>query len=315
MRHTILMFIVIQILSVSVNAKTLDKAELLEDFSFQHISIKFADKTYCIEATETEFIPVNDVQGCQKITDVTIMNKGAVCIEDEEVVCKKIKRKSSGVFWGSKNKIKFSQSLSELKSKFTKKDGGDNTGKKYYKKAKKYYKKKDYNNAYKWAKKSAELGYKGGYFGVGLAYDIGKGVEVKDKKKALEWYLKAAELGHTQAQYKAGKLLMFDNGAESEKWYTKAADKGHLGAQNNLGYMYEKGMGSSIWGDKKKAYKYYLMAAKQGNGTAQRNICLYHWKGIGGAKKSNKIAREWCQKAVDGGYGKANALLQRIGLD
>jgi len=52
-----------------------------------------------------------------------------------------------------------------------------------------------------------------------------------------------------------------------------------------------------------------------GNGTAQRNICLYHWKGIGGAKKSNKIAREWCQKAVDGGYGKANALLQRIGLD
>ena len=123
------MFIVMQILSVSVNAKTLNKTELLEDFSYQHISIKFVDKTYCIEVTETEFIPVNDVQGCQKITDVTIMNKGAVCIEDEEIVCKKIKRKASGVFWGSKNKIKFSQSLDELKSNFSKNNGDSNTGK------------------------------------------------------------------------------------------------------------------------------------------------------------------------------------------
>ena len=314
MRHIILMFIV-AIFSMNASAKTLNKAELLEDFSYQHISIKFIDKTYCMKVTETEFIPINDVQGCQKITDVTIMNKGAVCIEDEEIVCKKIKRKSSGVFWGSKNKIKFSQSLSELKSDFSKESGDSNTGKKYYKKAKKYYKKKDYNNAYKWAKKSAELGYKGGYFGVGLAYEVGKGVEVKDKKKALEWYLKATELGHTQAQFNTGKLLMFDNGAESEKWYTKAADKGHLAAQNNLGYMYEKGMGSSMWGDKEKAYKYYLMAAKQGSGVAQRNVCLYHWKGMGGAKKSSRIAREWCQKAVDGGYGKANALLQRVSSD
>ena len=314
MRHTILIFIV-AILSVHTNAKTLNKVELLEDFSFKHISIKFNDKTYCIEATETEFIPVNDVQGCQKITDISIMNKGTVCIEDEDVVCKKIKRKSSGVFWGSNNKIKFSQSLSELKSKFIKKDDGGNAGKKYYKKAKKYYKKKDYNNAYKWAKKSADSGYKGGYFGVGLAYELGKGVEVKNKKKALEWYLKAAELGHTQAQANAGRLLMFDNGSESEKWYTKAAEKGHLQSQNNLGYMYERGMGSSMWGDKKKAYKYYLMAAKQGSGVAQRNVCLYHWKGDGGAKKSSTIAKEWCQKAVDGGYSKAHALLERVSQD
>ena len=200
-------------------------------------------------------------------------------------------------------------------SKFIKKDDGSNAGKKYYKKAKKYYKKKDYNNAYKWAKKSAALGYKGGYFGVGLAYEIGKGVEVKNKKKALEWYLKAAELGHTQAQANAGRLLMFDNGSESEKWYTKAAEKGHLQSQNNLGYMYERGMGSSMWGDKKKAYKYYLMAAKQGSGVAQRNVCLYHWKGDGGAKKSSTIAKEWCQKAVDGGYSKAHALLERVSSD
>lgn len=315
MKHTVLMFIIIQILSVSVNAKVLDKTELLEDFRSQYISIKFADKTYCIEATEIDFIPINDVQGCQKITDVTIMNKGAVCIEDEEVVCKKIKRKSSGVFWGSKNKIKFHQSLNELKSTFTKKDSDDNTGKKYYKKAKKYYKNKDYNSAYKWAKKSAELGYKGGYFGMGLAFEKGYGVEVKDKNEALRWYLKAAELGHTQAQFKVGHLLMFDDGVEAEKWYTKAADKGHLSAQNNLGYMYSKGMGSSIWGDQKKAYKYYLMAAKQGSGVAQYNVCVFHYKGSGGARKSNKIAREWCQKAVDGGYSQASSLLERVKQD
>lgn len=301
---------------VNINAKVLDKGDLLSDFNDQYITINLDGNVYCIKVLETEFIPVNDVQGCQKATDVTIMSKGAVCIEDGEIVCKKIKKTSSGIFWGSKNKINFSQSREELEQTFiNSEDDSKDKGEEYYKKAKKYYKKKDYNNAYKWAKKSADSGYKGGYFGVGLAYEIGKGVEVKNKKKALEWYLKAAELGHTQAQANAGRLLMFDNGSESEKWYTKAAEKGHLQSQNNLGYMYERGMGSSMWGDKKKAYKYYLMAAKQGSGVAQRNVCLYHWKGDGGAKKSSTIAKEWCQKAVDGGYSKAHALLERVSSD
>jgi TPR repeat protein len=74
-------------------------------------------------------------------------------------------------------------------------------------------------------------------------------------------------------------------------------------------------MGSSMWGDKKKAYKYYLMAAKQGSGVAQYNVCVFHYNGSGGARKSNKIAKEWCQKAVDGGYSKASSLLERVKQD
>ena len=308
MKHAILIFIT-AVLSANANANSLNKAELLEDFSYQHISIKFGDKMYCIEATETEFIPVNDIQGCQKIADVTIMNKGAVCIEDEEIVCKKIKRKSSGVFWGSKNKIEFSQSLSELKNKFSTNSDGSNTGKKYYKKAKKYYKKKDYYNAYKWAKKSAELGYKGGYFGVGLAYELGKGVEDKNKKEAIVWYRKAAEKGHVRAQVKVASLVRFDDPDEAVKWLKEAADNGNTSAMNNIGYMWAKGQ-MSTFGNNKKAYEWYMKSAKLGNKSGQYNICraLYYGKGV---TQNKKEARKWCQRAVDQGYKKALNLLEK----
>lgn len=307
--------IILITLSINVGAKVLDKDELLNEFSGQYISISVGDKTYCIEATESGFSPINTIQECQKITDVSIMNKGAVCIEDDETVCKKFKRTSSGTYWGSENKIELSQSLEGLEKVFNKSndnDSSENKGKEYYAKAKKYFKKKNYHKAYEWAKKSADLDYKGGYFGLGMAFLKGYGVEDKDKEQAIKWFRKAAEKGHTSAQFRLGLLLMFDNGSEAEKWYTKAADKGHLTSQNNLGYMYSKGMGSSIWGDNKKAYQYYLLAAKQGSGIAQYNVCLFHYKGMGGAKKSNKIAEKWCQKAVDAGYGKARSLLEKV---
>lgn len=186
-----------------------------------------------------------------------------------------------------------------------------NLGEVYYKKAKKYYENKDYYNALKWARKSADLEYIGGFFGLGLAYELGKGGVEADNKKALKWYIKAANKGHTESEYRVGKLLIFDDGPEAEKWFLKAANKGHLGAQNNLGYIYQYGRGSNIWGNSKKAYKFYLMAAEQGSGVAQYNVCLSYFYGKG-VSKNTKKAKEWCQKALSNGYGKASTALQLI---
>jgi len=80
-------------------------------------------------------------------------------------------------------------------------------GKKYYQKAKEFYDNKDYENAYKWAKKSADKGYKGGYYGLGLAYEKGYGFVEKDNKKAIKYYKKASELGHQRAKTRLKGLI------------------------------------------------------------------------------------------------------------
>ena len=80
-------------------------------------------------------------------------------------------------------------------------------GKKYYQKAKEFYDNKDYENAYKWAKKSADKGYKGGYYGLGLAYEKGYGFVEKDNKKAIKYYKKASELGHRRAKTRLKRLI------------------------------------------------------------------------------------------------------------
>ena len=315
----------------------LKKKRLLEEYTGKYIAIEKDNATLCFKKKNNKFKVIKNIGSCKPVKSVYLDSKSdKLCIDVSPTECKNIYVTASGHKWGEYgntvrvynelshlDKVSESKKLSKVKSTVknkhiaqdddsNSKSDGSYWGKKYYDKAYKYYKKKDYNNAYKWAKKSADKGYDKGYFGLGLAFEKGYGVEKKDKKEALKWYLKAAEMGHTSSQFRAGLLLMFDDGAEAEKWFTKAADKGHITAQNNLGYMYGKGMGSSMWGDSKKAYKYYLMAAEQGSGVAQYNVCVFHYNGSGGAIKSNKIAKEWCQKAVDGGYGKAQSLLQRL---
>jgi len=294
----------------NTNAKALNKAELLDDFSSQYITINLDNKTYCIEATENEFIPVTSINGCHNISDISIMNKGSVCIDDEDVVCKKINRQSSGVFWGAKNKIKFSQSIEELESRFN--DLEDNDKDKsslYIKQARKYFKAKKYYKAYDAAKKAADLGNKDGYYGIGLAFEKGYGVEDKNKKEAIKWYRKAAEMGHIRAQAKMSDLVRFDDPDEAIKWLKKAAENGNTSSMNNLGYMWAKGH-MSTFGNPSKAYEWYMKSAKLGNKIGQYNVCLslYYGKGV---SKNKKEARKWCQRAVDQGYKKAEALLEK----
>ena len=78
-------------------------------------------------------------------------------------------------------------------------------------------------------------------------YDQGFGVP-KDYKEAVKWYRKSAEQGLADAQCNLG--YMYDQGfgvpknyKEVFKWYTKAAEQGDADAQHNLGLMYYNGEG------------------------------------------------------------------------
>jgi TPR repeat protein len=51
--------------------------------------------------------------------------------------------------------------------------------------------------------------------------------------------------------------------AEAAPWYRKAANMGHMTSQNNLGFLYERGLG--VQKNEHEAVRWYRLAARKGN--------------------------------------------------
>ena len=62
------------------------------------------------------------------------------------------------------------------------------------------------------------------------------------------------------------------------KWYLKAAEQGYGHAQDNLGYMYEHGVGVPT--DYREALKWYQKAAAQGNASGRKHLDSMHRRGL-----------------------------------
>jgi len=108
--------------------------------------------------------------------------------------------------------------------------------------------------------------------------EVNKGYEYYKEgnyKEALTWFRQAADKGNAIAQNNLG--YMYDNGlgveknyVEAVKWYRKAADQGNADAGNNLGCMYYNGLG--VEKSDTEAVKWLYKAAKQGNVAAYENL-------------------------------------------
>jgi uncharacterized protein len=81
------------------------------------------------------------------------------------------------------------------------------------------------------------------------------------------------------------------------------AEKGDAAAQNNLGIMYEKGLGG-VKPDYSEAMKWYRLAEEQGNTSALYNIGQMYDKGIG-LLPDHAEAVKWFRKSAE--LGNANA--------
>ena len=123
-----------------------------------------------------------------------------------------------------------------------------------------YDDKKEYTEAFKWYRNSAERGFATAQRSLGLYYAKGKGVE-KNESEAFNWFLKAANNGNIAAINDVG--ICYDEGsgvqknkAEAYKWFKSAADKGSCSAMYNVGLCYEFGKGVSInYSEAAKWYK------------------------------------------------------------
>jgi TPR repeat protein len=114
-----------------------------------------------------------------------------------------------------------------------------------------------------WEKYCTDETRMNGYFGVGLAYETGEGIE-KDLASAYAWYKQAADKGHVQANVNIGKLIESGkiSGDKSDllKYYEFAANARSLEANYLLGRLYYDGSFNGIEMDREKAIKYFHSA-------------------------------------------------------
>ena len=123
-----------------------------------------------------------------------------------------------------------------------------------------------YQDAVNIWKRAAAKGKPVAQYGLGLAYDLGRGVP-PDPAAACAWYSRAGEAGHAIAAFNAG--LMHDSGrcgsrnaAEAATWYGRAAAAGVARAQFNLAQLYANGDG--VPRNAELALAWYRLAAANG---------------------------------------------------
>jgi hypothetical protein len=137
----------------------------------------------------------------------------------------------------------------------------------------------------------------------------------KDYKEALRFYRLSAEQGDAWAQYQLGEIYDKGQGVpqdykEAVKWFRLAAEQGHVYAQRQLGDMYyfnERG----VLQDYKEAVKWYRLSAEQGNGYAQRQLGNMYFDGRG-VLQDYVLTHMWYNLA--GSNGDELAIVLRDGL-
>jgi TonB family protein len=115
----------------------------------------------------------------------------------------------------------------------------------------------------------------------------------------MTWYLGAADKGNAQAQNNIGWLYESGLGvnqdyAEAMAWYYRAADQGLAQAQTNIGWLYQNGFG--IKQDYAAAMTWYRKAADQGDAQAEGNIGSLYESGLG-VQQNHDEALNWYRKS------------------
>ena len=148
---------------------------------------------------------------------------------------------------------------------------------------------------------------------LGLAYDVGRGVE-QDRRKAVEWFQKAAAQGSAEAQFNLGTMYARGTGVEKNEtkafaWFEKAAEQGSVDAQFNLANMYKEGRGTEK--NLSRAITWYDRAGIHGMTRAQYNLGLMYAAGEGVPANSVK-AYAWLSLAAADGDPAAKKLANFI---
>lgn len=185
----------------------------------------------------------------------------------------------------------------------------------YEEDVKAYYSNKDYAQALKLVKATAEQGHAGAQSDLGVMYAEGHGV-AKNESEAVSWFRRAAEQGHAGAQFNLG--AMYENGRgvardadEAVAWYQKAAALGVVPAQYSLGVaVYANGeFDPQAYVD---AVAWFRRAAESGHPGAQYNLGVMYEEGQG-VTQDLVLSHVWFNLAGVGGIGQAKLARDEVG--
>jgi TPR repeat protein len=130
-------------------------------------------------------------------------------------------------------------------------------------------------------------------------YDEGQGVS-QDHQEAAKWFRLAADLGYVSAQFRLA--VMYDQGKnitqdyqEALKYYHLAAEQGHTNAQASLGIMYGQGQGTLK--NDVRAHMWLDLAASNGSGLAEHGRNLLAKKMSPSKVNEAKKLAEVCKKS------------------
>ena len=103
----------------------------------------------------------------------------------------------------------------------------------YLQDAKDASKRKDYKEAVKWYRLSAEQGDRNAQHNLGLMYDKGQGVP-QDYKETVKWFRLSAEQGYATAQFTLGLMYYQGKGVPQDyvsahMWMNLSGSNGHEG--------------------------------------------------------------------------------------
>ena len=171
----------------------------------------------------------------------------------------------------------------------------------------------DYNEAFKWFLKSAEMDNEWGVSWIGLMYEYGYGV-TKNHTEAFKWYRKSAEKGNSASMSYLGSMYRDGQGInrdydEALKWYRKSAELGNTSGMCGVGFMYSQGYG--VTQDKGEAVKWYRKSAEKGDLTGMFNLGIMYMNGSG-VGQSYPEAEKWLLKSAEAGYSHAQCELGKM---
>ena len=172
---------------------------------------------------------------------------------------------------------------------------------------------RDYAEAVRWYRRSADQGHALGQAFLGFMYSNGRGVR-QDAAEAARWYRRSADQGHSLGQNNLGVLYrdgrgVSQNDTEAVRWFRLSADQGEALGQANLGFMYRDGRGVSQ--DYGEAVRWSRRSADQGEAGGQANLGWMHENGRG-VQRDRVEAVRWYRRAAEQGYSWAQEQLDRL---
>jgi TPR repeat protein/serine/threonine protein kinase len=133
----------------------------------------------------------------------------------------------------------------------------------------------------------------------------------EESSVAAQLYGKAAERGNAYAQNELGRLYQQGLGVDKDEvkaveWFRKAADQGLAMAEANLGLMYHSGSG--VQKDDAQAVQWYRKGAEQGSSPAETRLAFMYENGSG-VDRDYAQAAQWYRKAAEQGNPRAQTNL------